>query len=78
MIKACDMIEPDDLNKTEDIVFTTLMRKHPDIFSLPTIQTCNNFAIETIGNVDNAIGIHGTDKYYIFDKTIYSFLKTFT
>jgi hypothetical protein len=78
MIKACDMIEPDDLNKTEDIVFTTLMRKHPDIFSLPTIKTCNNFAIETIGNVDNAIGIHGTDKYYIFDKNIYTFLKTFS
>ena len=50
------------------------MRKHPELFKLPNIFECNDFSIETLGNFDNVIGIHGTDKYYILEKNIYQML----
>ena len=76
MLRACHVITPAELAHTEDIVFTELMRKHPDVFTLPSRKTCNDFAIETFGNIENAVGIHGTDKYYIYDRTIYTYLQT--
>jgi len=74
MIIACKLIDDSYNGMPEDVIFTKLMRKHTDFFKLPTIKECNNFSIETIGNFDSAIGIHGTDKYYIVDKTIYQML----
>ena len=38
------------------------MYHYPEL--MPSIQECNDFAIESIGNKLTAKGIHGTDKYY--------------
>ena len=47
----------------EDFFFTEQLRKYyPEL--MPSIQDCNNFAIESVGNKLTAKGIHGTDKYY--------------
>jgi hypothetical protein len=47
----------------EDLFYTEQIRQHyPEL--MPSIQECNNFAIESIGNKLTAKGIHGTDKYY--------------
>ena len=48
----------------EDYFFTEQIRKnYPEL--MPSIEDCNNFAIESIGNKLTAKGIHGTDKYYM-------------
>lgn len=50
-------------SSVEDLFYTEQIRKHyPEL--IPSIQECNNFAIESIGNKLTAKGIHGTDKYY--------------
>ena len=50
-------------SSVEDLFYTEQIRKHyPEL--IPTIQECNDFAIESIGNKLTAKGIHGTDKYY--------------
>ena len=47
----------------EDIFFTEQIRSHyPEL--MHSIEECNDFAIESIGNKLKAKGIHGTDKYY--------------
>lgn len=67
MIKAVSLIRdlhPGLLDQPEDVAFTTVMRKHPNHFSLPDMAACDAFAIETFGDPHRAIGLHGTDKYY--------------
>ena len=47
----------------EDIFYTEQIRYHyPEL--MPSIGECNDFAIESVGNVLTAKGVHGTDKYY--------------
>ena len=47
----------------EDLFYTEQIRKHyPEL--MPSINECNDFAIESIGNKLTAKGVHGTDKYY--------------
>ena len=49
--------------KDSATIYTEQKRKHyPEL--IPTIQECNDFAIESVGNKLTAKGIHGTDKYY--------------
>lgn len=55
---------PDLLDQPEDVALCSVMRQYPSLFCLPDMQTCNNFAIESLGNPRTAIGIHGTDKGY--------------
>ena len=50
-------------SEVEDLFYTEQIRYcYPEL--MPTIQECNNFAIESVGNKLTAKGIHGTDKYY--------------
>ena len=50
-------------SEVEDLFYTEQIRKHyPEL--MPSINECNDFAIESIGNKLKAKGIHGTDKYY--------------
>ena len=50
-------------SNVEDIFFTEQIRKYyPEL--MPSIEDCNNFAIESVGNKLTAKGLHGTDKYY--------------
>jgi hypothetical protein len=51
------------------------MRIFSSEFALPSIQDCHDFAIETIGNPNMAIGIHGTDKYYAATNLLKVILK---
>ena len=64
-------------SKVEDIFFTEQIRKYyPEL--MPSIEECNDFAIESIGNKLKAKGLHGTDKYYrTFDgyKEIFDILE---
>lgn len=65
MLRALKHVtQEDELRNPEDVVFTRIMRDHPDEFKLPTLTDCYKFAIESLGDVRSAIGIHGTDKYY--------------
>lgn len=63
MLRAVRSLTPDARRKPEDVAFTETMRASGD-FVLPGMEECNEFAIESIGNPDTAIGMHGTDKYY--------------
>ena len=50
-------------SKVEDIFFTEQIRKfYPEL--MPSMEECNDFAIESIGNKLKVKGIHGIDKYY--------------
>jgi beta-1,4-mannosyl-glycoprotein beta-1,4-N-acetylglucosaminyltransferase len=61
--KACDSLSPEDMAEyDEDVNFTRIFRRMG--VSLPTIEECMNFAIESYGNPSTVIGIHGTDKGY--------------
>jgi hypothetical protein len=46
----------------EDIIFTNKIKEK---YKVPSINECMNFSIESIGNLEKVLGIHGTDKYYI-------------
>ena len=65
MIRACQEMEQKGYDRTqsEDILFTDVLRKGD--YRFPTMEDCNNFAIESFGNVETCIGVHGTDKYYL-------------
>lgn len=54
---------PDLLDEPEDVAFCKLMRSAGD-FELPSMHECNMFAIESLGNAETAVGLHGTDKAY--------------
>lgn len=56
---------PSLLEKPEDVAFCEAMRSSTvHAYKLPTLDECNEFAIESIGDPDTAIGMHGTDKQY--------------
>ena len=61
MIELCN--KKKEINVNEDIYFSNLIRSNYSEL-MPSMQECNNFAIESWGNPLTAIGIHGTDKYY--------------
>ena len=62
--KLIHSTHPHLLEEPEDIAFCKVMRAHPGMFAMPSMQTCNLFAIESMGDPDRAVGMHGTDKYY--------------
>lgn len=61
---ACSMMTAEDLKKPEDVAFTEIMRKS-SMFKIPSMEECLDFGIESIGNIKKAVGLHGTDKYYM-------------
>lgn len=69
MIRACREMEFKRFYRTmaEDVLFTDVLRRGN--YRFPTMQRCNDFAIETIGNCNTCIGVHGTDKYYLGRQT---------
>lgn len=61
--KALPCLAPSDMKQCdEDVNFTRLFRRMG--VSLPSIQECMAFAIESYGNPSTVVGIHGTDKGY--------------
>lgn len=55
---------PELLDEPEDVAFCAVMRAHPEEFSLPSVEACREFAIESLGDATKAVGMHGTDKFY--------------
>lgn len=73
MRRAVDLIRerhPDLLSEPEDVAFCEAMRRDGG-FSLPTLQECNAFAIESEGDPATAVGVHGVDKYYAPDDLLH-------
>lgn len=70
MIEICKNLTIKEKNGdiAEDIIFTDKIRNNKK-YKFPLYDDCMNFSIESFGNIDNVLGIHGTDKYYI-DKNI--------
>mgnify|MGYP001429600313 FL=1 len=70
MIEICKKLTIEEKNGdiAEDIIFTDKIRNNKK-YKFPLYDDCMNFSIESFGNIDNVLGIHGTDKYYI-DKNI--------
>jgi len=62
--KATAMLTDADRALPEDVGFCGLMRRHPDLFRMPTMLECMRFAIESFGDPSRVVGIHGTDKHY--------------
>tara|TARA_B100000902_G_C27008739_1_gene763654 strand:- start:43 stop:753 length:711 start_codon:yes stop_codon:yes gene_type:complete len=76
MKEICKQLENKKINKDlpEDIIFTNIIREK---YNSPSLEACYNFSIESIGNIDKVLGIHGTDKYYIHPKIKLDFINKF-
>ena len=78
MIEICKNLNNDEKNGTiaEDIIYTEKIRNN-NSYKFPTWKDCMNFSIESIGNLNNVLGVHGTDKYYIDNNIKFEFVKKF-
>lgn len=77
MVEAVRLLRdhhPELLDEPEDVAFCKLMRSYP-FFVLPSMETCLDFAIETLGNPATAVGMHGTDKGYAAPELVARLLK---
>lgn len=66
MVQAVKLLHdhhPELLDQPEDVAFCGVMRQYP-FFTLPSMEQCNRFAIESVGNPYTVIGMHGIDKGY--------------
>lgn len=62
--RAVTELDPEDQKRfDEDVVFTRYFRQQQE-YTLPTMDECMSFAIESFGHPQTAIGMHGTDKGY--------------
>ena len=57
MIKACESFNEEERKLQEDVAFTKCMRRQTS-FNLPTMNACYKFWIESLGDIDTAVGIH--------------------
>ena len=73
--KACALLTDADREFPEDVAFCRVLRRTPGS-SLPTIRQCNEFAVESHGHPQKAIGIHGADKYYAPNALIAAMVPT--
>ena len=77
MVEICQNLNNEEKNGTpEDIIFTDKLRNN-NLYKFPTWKDCMNFSIESIGNIDTVLGVHGTDKYYIDPNIKFNFIETF-
>lgn len=77
MRRAVDLLRarhPDLMAQPEDAALCEAMRREGD-FRLPTLDQCNAFGIETVGDPDTAVGVHGVDKYYAPDDLLARLLR---
>ena len=74
MIDICKQLSTKEKGGSiaEDIIFSEKIKINPN-YSCPTLDNCLNFSIESLGNLNKALGIHGTDKYYIHPSIKYEF-----
>jgi hypothetical protein len=78
MLRAVDKLQarPELLREPEDVAFCMIMRQFRDEFTLPTMDECNGFAIESLGDPETCIGLHGTDKWYCSEALIAGMLAS--
>ncbi len=70
MLKICSDILSGEESEPEDVVLTNIIRNHK--LGIPTIEECNSFAIESMGDISTAVGVHGTDKNYLSSDQIFN------
>jgi hypothetical protein len=63
MLDVLSKMTEEEKTMPEDMAFTHTMRRLGG-YVLPTLEQANAFAIESMGNPETAVAIHGTDKYY--------------
>ena len=61
----------------QKILFLQTNLRNNNLYKFPTWKDCMNFSIESIGNIDTVLGVHGTDKYYIDPNIKFNFIETF-
>ena len=78
MIDVCKNLNDNEKNGViaEDIIFSEKIRCNKS-YKFPSLNDCMNFSIESIGNLNNVLGVHGTDKYYIDNNIKFEFVKNF-
>ena len=66
MIDICNNLSIQEKSGSiaEDIIFSKKIKNNIK-YSCPSLDDCHNFSIESLGRLNNVLGIHGTDKYYI-------------
>jgi len=64
VLRALELMPVTPKIQPEDIVMCNTMRAHAEKFRVPTMQDCDEFAIESQGDPTCVIGLHGTDKHY--------------
>ena len=64
MLRAILMMTEIEAEEPEDVAFMLTMRRNSPAFVMPTMDECDDFAIESQGNPLTAVGVHGTDKNY--------------
>lgn len=64
MLRAIMLMTDAETEEPEDVAFMLAMRRNSPAFALPTMDECDEFAIESQGNPRSAVGLHGTDKNY--------------
>ena len=74
MIDICNNLSPQEKSGSiaEDIIFSKKIKNNVK-YSCPSLDDCHNFSIESLGWLNNVLGIHGTDKYYIHPKIKHDF-----
>jgi hypothetical protein len=75
MIQACRALTEEERALPEDVAFCTCLRRlqkqtQGSPITLPTMKECSEFGIESVGNVQTCVGLHGTDKYYTTDTVL--------
>lgn len=70
MIRAIELMDDQTKNLPEDIAFSITMNGAKPEFKLPTLSMCNAFALESLGDPGTAVGMHGTDKFYIEEEAL--------
>lgn len=74
MIDICNNLSPEEKSGSiaEDVIFSKKIKNNVK-YSCPSLDDCHNFSIEYQGLLNNVLGIHGTDKYYIHPKIKHDF-----
>ena len=75
MTKICKEMDKEYKNgeTNEDIVFTDHMRNNG--YTIPSVQHCHEFAVETGGDTKTCVGLHGTEKYWISDTDMHNVMN---
>ena len=75
MMKVCSELSEDQKSgeTNEDVVFTDHLRSQG--YNIPELSHCLKFSVETHGDAGTAVGLHGTEKYWINDEDMHNIMN---